>query len=126
MADRESQLPILKIDNEGRFKYIQIKMTKKSDPSDTKILVRGSGKFKFHNENFENFMTEEVKATPDDLYTYEPIGGGRIEFMEGNKISVYGVSTAYGQCSHEKTVEIIKKYFPNAEKYEINWSNIGY
>ena len=55
-----------------------------------------------------------------DNYDFEPIGGGRIE-RTANHILVYGYSTAYGQCDHKETCEILKKYIPN-EKIEYSFS----
>lgn len=121
----EKNVPILKIDSEGVFKYIQIKMTNKKDPNDSKILVRGSARFKYHDENFQNFL-QENNITSDDPYNYECIGGGRIEITNNRAISVYGYSSRYGRCDHELTCQIIKQYFPYAENFQVTWSNEGY
>ena len=104
-----------KIDNSGDFKYIQILITNKEDKNDSKIIIRGTSFFSHHKQIFDDFLTE-IKNTKNDLlinnYEYKCIGGGNIEF-NGKMISVYGYSVTYGQADHYKTVEILKKYYPN-------------
>ena len=107
----------IEIDEEGKFKYIQIKIVNKKDPKDTRIIVRGYKQCKFHDEIFKLFM-EKANVTLEDPYNYEVLGGGKIEYKDNNsKIYLSGQSTVYGQCDHYTTMEIIKKNF--GDKYVI-------
>ena len=113
------------IDDTGRFKYIQIKVSNKKNPEDYKIIIRGSSEFPYHKYIYRDFMNKILYEKDKSLfenYNFEPNGGGRIDIKNKN-ISVYGYSTVYGQAEHEKTVEILKKFYP---EYNIEWSNEGY
>lgn len=44
------------IDNEGRFKYIQIKVSNKKNPNDYKIIIRGSSEFPYHKYIYRDFL----------------------------------------------------------------------
>ena len=104
-----------RIDNNGEFKYIQILITEKEDKNKSKLIIRGSSYFSHHKEIFDDFISEIKNSKNDKLinnYDYNCIGGGKIEF-NGKMISVYGYSVTYGQADHYKTVEILKKYYPN-------------
>ena len=48
-------------------------VTEKSDVNDKKIIIRGTSQFKFHDQNFEQFMTVNNIGI-NDTYSYEPIG----------------------------------------------------
>ena len=104
-----------KIDNNGEFKYIQILCTNKEDKNKTKLIIRGTLYFSQHIQIFDDFLTEIKNSNNNDLinnYEYKCIGGGNIE-VNGKMISIYGYSVTYGQADHYKTVEILKKYYPN-------------
>ena len=104
-----------KIDKNGEFKYIQILCNNKEDNNKSKIIIRGTSFFSHHKEIFDDFITEIKNSKNDDLinnYDYKCLGGGKIE-INGKMISVYGYSVTFGQADHLKTVEILKKYFPN-------------
>ena len=117
-----SDVPECIIDDYGTFKYIQILVTNKKDKNDKKIIIRGTENFSYHKEIFRNFLNGILEGPKElyDNYDFEPIGGGRIE-RTANHILVYGYSTAYGQCDHKETCEILKKYIPN-EKIEYAFS----
>ena len=104
-----------KIDKNGEFKYIQILCSNKNDTNKSKIIIRGTSFFSHHKEIFDDFLTEIKNSKNDELsnnYEYKCLGGGNIEF-NGKMISVYGYSVTFGQADHSKTVEILKKNFPN-------------
>ena len=104
-----------KIDKNGEFKYIQILCTNKEDNNKSKIIIRGTSFFSHHKEIFDDFITEIKNSKNEDLinnYDYKWLGGGKIE-INGKMICVYGYSVTFGQADHLKTVEILKKYFPN-------------
>ena len=104
-----------KIDKNGEFKYIQILCSNKEDNNKSKIIIRGTSFFSHHKEIFDDFITEIKNSKNEDLINnndYKCLGGGKIE-INGKMISVYGYSVTFGQADHLKTVEILKKYFPN-------------
>ena len=113
------------VDDLGRFKYIQIKIINKKNPEDFRIVIRGSTNYGYHKDIFRNFMNEIITNKDKSLYekyNYEVVGGGRIDMHYGD-IKVYGYSTAYGQADHEKTKEILERFFPT---YKVECSNEGY
>lgn len=114
-------IPEVKLDN-GRFKYVLIKVHDKSDPNRTKLLVRGSASATYHADIYEREMSKiESNA---ELET-ECLGGGRIiHNPDCGEIKVFGYSQGYGQADHSKAVEILKRNFP--EYTSITWSNEGY
>ena len=104
-----------KIDKNGEFKYIQILCTNKENNNKSKIIIRGTSFFSHHKEIFDDFITEIKNSKNEDLinnYDYKCLGGGKIE-INGKMICVYGYSVTFGQADHLKTVEILKKYFPD-------------
>ena len=109
----------VEIDEGGKFKYIQIKITSKKDPKDTRIIVRGYSNCKFHDVIFKHFM-EKANVTLEDDFNYEVVGGGKIEYKDNNtKIYLSGQSTVYGPCDHYQSMEILKKHFGNKYTFEI-------
>ena len=111
------QYPTVEIDNIGTFKYIQIKITKKSDVNDKKIIIRGTSQFKFHDQNFKQFMTVNNIGI-NDTYSYEPIGGGILTIDESN-MKIYGMSSVYGACDHNLTKQILLDNLEGADKFNI-------
>ncbi len=118
MSETQNKFPEIEIDKEGKFKYIQIKITNKENKEDTRIILRGTAKCKFHNDIFKDFM-DKANIGPDDKYTYEPIGGGKIT-INGNAINIFGESTVYGPANHERTAQILEKNF-GKDKFKITW-----
>ena len=109
----------VEIDEGGKFKYIQIKITSKKDPKDTRIIIRGYSNCKFHDQIFKQFM-EKANVTLEDDFNYEVVGGGKIEYKDNNtKIYLSGQSTVYGPCDHYQSMEILKKHFGNKYTFEI-------
>ena len=118
MSETQNKYPEIEIDKEGKFKYIQIKITNKENKEDTRIIIRGSAKFKFHNDIFKDFM-DKANIDADSKYTFESNGGGKIT-IKGNDINIFGESTVYGPANHEKTSQILEKNF-GKDKYKITW-----
>ena len=113
------------VDDLGRFKYIQIKITNKKNKEDTRIIIRGTANLGYHKDIFREFMNGIIINSDKSLYenyTYEVVGGGRIDIHYGD-INVYGYSTAYGQADHKKTAQILENFFPT---YKVQYSNEGY
>ena len=118
MESLPETVPIVKIDPEGTYKYVQILY-------DNKIYIRGRADCKYHKGIYKKFITEIKNTGKKDIKT-KCLGGGRIKKDEQNKtIFVYGYSNAYGRYEnqHEKSVEMLKEVFPD---YKITCSNEGY
>ena len=113
----DEKIPLVYIDPNGVFKYVQISCN-------GKIYVRGIKKYKYHKGIFKSFNAEIEKLNLNKKINTKCIGGGRINHdKENKKILVYGYSNAYGRCEHKLTVEMLKKVYKD---YEINWTNEGY
>ena len=109
------------IDEFGNFKYIQIKITNKKNPEQSRIIIRGSGNFSYHKAIYKNFLGPILESSDKKLFDdweYKCIGGGRIEF-DKNKILIYGTSGEFGPANHKITKEILEKFYPN-KKIELN------
>lgn len=114
----KTEIPICLIEEKGVYKYVQISYN-------NEIYIRGTKKFKYHKGIYHNFI-KDLEKTGIHKPKTKCLGGGRIKFDSNEKsISVYGYSNAYGRYDgqHEKTVEILKKFYPD---YNITWSNEGY
>ena len=107
------KIPDCIISELGRFKYIQIRVTLKSNRNESKIVIRGKLGFSYHLRNFMEFISEMKKHKEIyDNFDFDPIGGGWINIDKTN-ISIYGYSTAYGKASHYLTSLILRKFYPN-------------
>ena len=118
MESKDNEIPLVKIDPDGVYKYVQISY------KDT-IYLRGRADCKYHKGIYRKFLQELKNAGKTGVVT-KCLGGGRIKTDLKNKtIFVYGYSNAYGRYEgqHEKSVEMLKKSFPD---YKITWSNDGY
>ena len=112
-------IPELKIDEDGVYKYVQMKCDKNY------IFVRGSKQFEYHKYIYKDFL-KEVESHGLNKKSCKSLGGGRINKDEKNKkIKIYGYSKTFGRVEgqHEKTKNIIQKYYPD---YTITWTNKGY
>lgn len=116
--ETENNIPDVEIDKEGKFKYIQIKITNKEKKEDERLVIKGTATCKYHNNIFDAFM-EKLNPTDKEKYNFDVLGGGKIEF-NGNKIHIHGESSVYGPCNHELTSKMLEKYFGKG-KYEITW-----
>ena len=77
----------VKIDNEGKFKYILINIFK--DEAESKIIVRGTKDAEFHPDIFAK-VEPELKAAG---FTCEVKGGGKIIHEAGKSLKVFSKST---------------------------------
>ena len=112
-------IPQVKIDEDGVYKYVQIKCNKNN------IFIRGSKEFEYHKYIYKDFL-KEVENSGLDKKSCKALGGGRINKNEKNKkIKIYGYSKTFGRVEgqHEKTKNILLKYYPDNE---ITWTNEGY
>jgi hypothetical protein len=50
------KIPSVKLDPNGIFKYIQI-LIKNKNSGESKHVVRGFGKFKYHADNYDDFTS---------------------------------------------------------------------
>ena len=119
MESLPEKIPLVKIDPEGVYKYVQISYN-------NKIYLRGRADCKFHKGIYKKFKTELKNAGKTDFNNAKCLGGGRIKTEPEKKtIFVYGFSNAYGRYEnqHEKSVEMLKEVFPD---YKITCSNEGY
>ena len=118
MESLKEDIPIVKIDPEGVYKYVQISYN-------NKIYLRGRADCKYHKGIYKKFITELKNAGKKEVKT-KCLGGGRIKTDPQKKtIFVYGYSNAYGRYEnqHEKSVEMLKEIYPD---YNITCSNEGY
>ncbi len=118
MEEKEKKIPEIELDKEGKFKYIQIKITSKEKKDDERIILQGTASCKYHNDIYKAF-TEKYNITENDKYNYEVLGGGKMEIKD-NKIHIHGESSVYGPCDHELTSKMLEKHFGKG-KYEITW-----
>ncbi|KAF2358395.1 Janus [Trinorchestia longiramus] len=107
----------------GTFKYILIKVhhSPEGGPETSKFIVRGYAWAEYHANIYEKVVPPIEKTGLD----CECVGGGRIKHSPDSKsIKVYGYSQGYGLADHAKSVEILKKKYPDYES--ITFSNDGY
>ena len=111
-------IPEEKIDEDGVYKYIQIRCDKKY------LFVRRKD-CKYHKNIFSKFL-DEVDSYHLDKNLCKALGGGRIITSKKKKtIKIYGYSKRFGRVKnqHEITKQILQKYYHD---YDITWSNEGY
>ena len=116
--------PSVRIDK-GVFKYVLIEAYATDPGTDTehsKLLVRGLVSAEYHADVYEH--EEELLRKSSGGLDCQCLGGGRILHEPERKyIKVYGYSVGYSKADHTKSVELLKKHYPN---YEIEWSDDGY
>uniref|UniRef100_A0A915Q0G1 Sex-regulated protein janus-B n=1 Tax=Setaria digitata TaxID=48799 RepID=A0A915Q0G1_9BILA len=110
-------VPDAKIDSNGVFKYILIKVTEKASRKE-KLIVRGYAHCPFHGD-----ILDETEKELGPSYELQCLGGGRIKHKSEHNILVYGYSQGYGPADHQKSVDILKVAYPS---YKITFSNEGY
>ena len=111
-------IPEASIDENGVYKYIQIKC-------DEIIFIRGRKDCKYHKNIYNKFL-QEIKEKNLDSKKCRVLGGGRINTdKKHKKIKIYGYSNRYGRAvdQHQTTKDILSKYYAD---YDITWSNEGY
>ena len=112
-------IPEAIIDEDGIYKYIQIKCNKEF------IYIRGRKDCQYHRIIYSKFL-KEVETNHLDKKFCKCLGGGRIKKnIKSKTIEIYGYSKKYGRVKnqHEKTKQILQKFYPD---YAITWSNEGY
>uniref|UniRef100_A0A7E4ZSE8 Janus/Ocnus n=1 Tax=Panagrellus redivivus TaxID=6233 RepID=A0A7E4ZSE8_PANRE len=115
---RLDEIADVELDGVGKFKYIQI-LVKDKVRGDSKLVIRGYAHCAYHAD-----ILDEVKSSSPSGFTFTCPGGGRIDLSHEDKtIFIFGYSQAYGQPDHRKSVDIVKKYYPD---YEVTYSNEGY
>ncbi|XP_031625758.1 sex-regulated protein janus-A-like isoform X2 [Contarinia nasturtii] len=116
-------VPLVDIDDEGRFKYILIKVYGKEQADGTepsKLIVRGYKRAEWHADIYDE-ASGSIRALGLDT---ECLGGGRIEhFPESKLLKVYGHSTGYGKADHDEARRILLTKYAN---YQIETSDEGY
>ena len=113
-----NEIPESSIDENGIYKYIQIKC-------DGKIFIRGRKDCKYHKNIYSKFL-KELKEKNLDSKLCKVLGGGRInKNKKDKKIKIYGYSNRYGRATnqHQITKEILTKFYRD---YDITWTNDGY
>ncbi|KAI0241570.1 14 kDa phosphohistidine phosphatase [Lamellibrachia satsuma] len=109
------------IDDNGRFKYVLIKLYHPNYEENYKYIVRGYKWAGFHADVYEDLYDRVQKKGLDT----ECVGGGRILHEAGKKtITVYGYSQGYGLADHSITCELLKKKYK--DYVSITWNNDGY
>ncbi|KAJ1373200.1 hypothetical protein KIN20_035548 [Parelaphostrongylus tenuis] len=110
-----SDIADVDIDPSGTFKYILIQCSDKSK-NDQKFIVRGYSKCEYHDDIFKL-----ARNDAGDAFNLKCVGGGKIKHENDKKrILVYGESQGFGQADHSKTVDILKKRYPD---YQITSSS---
>ena len=111
-------IPEAKIDENGVYKYIQIKCN-------NNLFIRGRKDCKYHKYIYSKFLNE-IESNYLDKNLCKCLGGGRIKKNKNNKkMKIYGYSKTFGRVKnqHETTKKILEKFYPD---YEITWTNEGY
>lgn len=113
-------IPDVKIDENGKFKYILLKVHDPEKDREFKHIVRGTSKAAYHADIYDE-VVPEIESQGLDC---EIMGGGRIDHDSAKKkISIFGYSQAYGQADHKITGALLDKKY----KYQnISISNDGY
>ena len=90
--------------------------------STNKLIVRGYGRCEYHADIFKETKNSIGRGSELSL---KCLGGGRIRHEpEKGTLFVYGYSQGFGRADHQKTIEILKKSYPQYDS--ITFSNDGY
>ena len=95
----------VELDAEGKFKYTLMRATDAAGAS--KLIVRGSGRFAYHMNIFED---AQGRLAPLGVLL-EPLGGGWVEKSK-DLIYLTGISYAYGEADHSVSAEVIRRAYP--------------
>lgn len=113
------------LDNDGKMKYILLRVSFKSESSDRKtsrLIVRGDPRAAYHNHIF-SVAKNEIRQVEDSV-NLEVLGGGRIEICSSTRsISIFGFSSAFSQAPHEISACILRASLPF---HQIHVSYDGY
>jgi phosphohistidine phosphatase len=105
-----SDVPDVDIAEAGCFKYILIDVRDRGGAyGKSKLVVRGDASCSYHADVL-GLMEDQIDESKLIL---DCKGGGRMRVNPQTRtISVYGYSMGFGRADHEKTVEILKKKYP--------------
>ncbi|CAF1092041.1 unnamed protein product [Rotaria sordida] len=108
--DNISHVPDVNIAEAGCCKYLLIEVRDSGATyGQSKFVVRGDASCAHHADVLQNIQNE----IDENSLTLDCKGGGRIQVDPGTRsISVYGSSQEFGEADHVKTVEILKKTYP--------------
>ena len=117
----KSNIPLAdcSVDTSGTFKFIQIEVRNKSNPNESKVIVRGSKEHYYHNDIYRNFV-DKLRTNSKDLYnnySFTVLGGGYITVYP-YRVEIYGASSRYGSCNNQLTKTLLKGCFPDSYKIE--------
>lgn len=118
------QLPAVDIDPDGKFKYVQIRVT---DGQRERFLVRGYTWAAFHADIYEHVEQKELKPLKkqNSAITWSCPGGGRIRHNARDKtILIYGYSQGFGRPDHSVSCVLVRQKY--SDYASIEWSNDGY
>ncbi|KAL4218906.1 14 kDa phosphohistidine phosphatase [Mactra antiquata] len=112
-------VPDVKIDKNGKFKYILIKVHDPEKEREFKHIVRGTNK-SFHADILDD-VTPDIESSGLDC---ECVGGGRISHEPNKKkIEIFGYSQGFGRANHYITARILGKKY---SEYDVSFTNEGY
>ncbi|XP_055715939.1 sex-regulated protein janus-A-like [Phlebotomus papatasi] len=97
--------------DEGRFKYILIKVYGKEKADGTepsKLIVRGYQRSPYHSDIYDEVS---AKLQPLGLDT-ECLGGGKIEHRPGH-IRIFSYSQGFGKADHQEAKKLLLTKYPN-------------
>ena len=60
MEEKEKKIPEIELDKEGKFKYIQIKITSKEKKEDERIILQGTASCKYHNDIYNIILQKMI------------------------------------------------------------------
>ncbi|CAF1248434.1 unnamed protein product [Adineta ricciae] len=108
--DEISRVPDVDIVDAGCCKYLLIEVNNCGTAyGQSKLVVRGDASCTYHADILEKL--EKQINTKELVLNCK--GGGRIQVDPATRtISVYGRSQEFGRADHEKTVEILRKSYP--------------
>lgn len=125
-----NHIPQVKLDQEGRFKYILIE-AEFPEENKTVEFVRGYKSCPYHADILNKFKSEEfdvsgltLKGKPiSETAEVSCPGGGRIINETAlQKLAIYGYSVGFGQADHNHVVEILKKFLPYpSENFKVSF-----
>ncbi|XP_067833424.1 14 kDa phosphohistidine phosphatase [Heptranchias perlo] len=114
------RVPAVRVDGDGVFKYVLIRVWADTGSGKEKDIVRGWASAEYHADIYDEVCAEIEKL---GLHC-ECQGGGRIKHNSREKmIHVYGYSMGFGRAKHEITTQILKAEYPD---YSVTWADEGY
>jgi len=118
MSSKLDAVPKVRIDEEGVYKYIQIKLTDPTADNASKIVIRGFSFADYHAD----ILDQEQPGLEALGLSVRCIGGGRIS-KNKNQCTVYGYSIGFGRPDHSIAADAIQEEFPDLK---VDWNDEGY